>query len=101
MLNSSIGALGLLFVNHLFRGPLGEELGWRGFLQNELEIKHSALKSSLIVGLLWGILHLPLWMISGYTGIELDIATDMTLSIMIGVRIDYNVDFLWHVKEHN
>lgn len=36
----------------------------------------------------------------GYTGIDLDIATAMLSSIMIGVGIDYTVHFLWHVKEH-
>ena len=36
----------------------------------------------------------------GYTNIDLDIATAMLSSIMIGVGIDYTVHFLWHVKEH-
>jgi len=36
----------------------------------------------------------------GYTGINLDIATAMLSSIMIGVGIDYTVHFLWHIKEH-
>ena len=36
----------------------------------------------------------------GYTRIDLDIATAMLSSIMIGVGIDYTVHFLWHVKEH-
>ena len=36
----------------------------------------------------------------GYAGIDLDIATAMLSSIMIGVGIDYTVHFLWHVKEH-
>jgi len=71
VLSMNIGAFSILFISHLFRGPLGEELGWRGFLQNELEKKHSTLKSSLIVGLLWGSWHLPLWLVSGYVGIEL------------------------------
>jgi len=36
----------------------------------------------------------------GYANIDLDIATAMLSSIMIGVGIDYTVHFLWHVKEH-
>ena len=36
----------------------------------------------------------------GYADIDLDIATAMLSSIMIGVGIDYTVHFLWHVKEH-
>jgi len=36
----------------------------------------------------------------GFTNINLDIATAMLSSVMIGVGIDYTVHFLWHVKEH-
>ena len=39
-------------------GPMGEELGWRGFMLPKLLEKNSAVKSSLMVGLAWGIWHL-------------------------------------------
>jgi len=42
----------------------GEELGWRGFLQNELGYM-GFWKSSLIIGLVWGIWHAPL-ILQGY-----------------------------------
>lgn len=42
-----------------------EELGWRGYLQPKLEKVTSYLVSTLIVGLIWSIWHLPLWLISG------------------------------------
>ena len=32
---SSLGMFIYLFVKNLFAGPLGEELGWRGFALNE------------------------------------------------------------------
>src|SRR5699024_10121189 len=51
--------------------PLGEQLGWRGFALNEVQKKHSPLKSALIVGVLWGSWHAPLWFLSGYTGVDL------------------------------
>jgi len=60
-----------IFGNMLIRGTLGEELGWRGFLLNELQKKHSPLKSAIIVGLVWGFWHTPLWFLSGYTGLQL------------------------------
>ncbi|WP_054703444.1 CPBP family intramembrane glutamic endopeptidase [Bacillus sp. JCM 19041] len=50
---------------------LGEELGWRGFVLNELQKKVSPLKSALIVGVVWGFWHTPLWLISGYSGLQL------------------------------
>ncbi len=40
-------------------GTIGEEIGWRGFLINEFLNKYSALKSSLIVGLIWSVWHIP------------------------------------------
>jgi hypothetical protein len=36
----------------------------------------------------------------GYLNIELNIATAMVSSIMIGVGVDYTVHFLWHLREH-
>jgi len=36
----------------------------------------------------------------GYAGIELNIATAMISSIMVGVGVDYTVHFLWHLREH-
>lgn len=36
----------------------------------------------------------------GYSGIELNIATAMLASIVIGVGVDYTIHFLWHYREH-
>ncbi|GBU27018.1 hypothetical protein R84B8_00538 [Treponema sp. R8-4-B8] len=42
----------------LIIGSIGEEIGWRSFLQPALELKYSKFASSLIVGLIWGIWHI-------------------------------------------
>lgn len=42
----------------IFVGCFAEEIGWRGFLLPRLQKKYSPLKSSIIVGILWGIWHL-------------------------------------------
>jgi len=68
---ASFGAILLAFVDNLVRGPLGEQLGWRGFALNECQKRYSPLKSALIVGFLWVGWHAPLWFLSGYTGIDL------------------------------
>ena len=52
-----------LFAFHIFPGSaLGEELGWRGFALPRMQARNSALKASLIIGILWGCWHLPLWL---------------------------------------
>jgi membrane protease YdiL (CAAX protease family) len=55
----------IVFVTNLLSSPLLEELGWRGFLLPKLQEKYSALNSSLIVGVIWGVWHIPLWLIYG------------------------------------
>jgi carboxyl-terminal processing protease len=50
--NLLLGSAGMLI------GAIGEEIGWRGFLQMNLEKKYSALLSSIITGLLWGFWHI-------------------------------------------
>ena len=39
-------------------GSIGEEIGWRGFLQPNLEKKYSVHISSIITGLMWGFWHI-------------------------------------------
>lgn len=46
-----------LAIATILVGALGEEIGWRGFLQPLLEKNYSALFASVIVGLLWGLWH--------------------------------------------
>lgn len=70
---SNLGFIGLIniFKNPLFifyylfwgliSGPLSEEFGWRGFLQDMLWDKNNLLKNSLLIGFIWGVWHLPLF----------------------------------------
>jgi membrane protease YdiL (CAAX protease family) len=37
----------------------GEEIGWRGYVLPRLQAKHNALISTLILGAIWGLWHLP------------------------------------------
>lgn len=64
--------LGYVAAEMLFFG-LGEESGWRGFALPELQRRHAALTSALVVGLLWAAWHLPLFSfaqgLSGLSGL--------------------------------
>ena len=48
-----------VFISQFFL-LIGEELGWRGYALPILQTKYSALTSSLILGVLWGVWHLPM-----------------------------------------
>lgn len=55
-----------LFVVLMFVSPLAEEPGWRGFALPRLQKSYGPLKGTLLLGLLWGCWHLPLFLIPGY-----------------------------------
>lgn len=54
-------------------GPLSEEIGWRGYALDRLQSKWNALVSSLILGLVWGLWHWPLFELVGTSQHELAI----------------------------
>lgn len=53
----SFFAITVFVMLGIITGPLSEELGWRGYLLQRLLIKWGPLKSSILVGLLWGWWH--------------------------------------------
>ncbi len=42
-----------------------EEFGWRGYAQEPLQEKYGVTGASLIIGVVWGVWHLPLWFMPG------------------------------------
>jgi membrane protease YdiL (CAAX protease family) len=68
----------------------GEELAWRGFALPRLQERHSALTSSLLLGLVWVLFHLPLFLTS--TGFPLDVLGILSRSIQL---VGASVIFTW------
>lgn len=47
-----------LMITGMLIGALGEEIGWRSFLQPIFEKKNSVLVASIFVGIIWGLWHI-------------------------------------------
>ena len=98
----SFGLAGVLlakFVRVLFLGgPVGEELGWRGFALPRLQQRRNALDASILLGLVWGLWHLPLYFVLGTGQSELLRAgTSPAFAIggFLGWTIGLSVLFTW------
>jgi len=55
----------VVFFYVLFLSVMGEEIGWRGFALPRLQKKYNAITSGVIIGVLWGLWHLPLFFMDG------------------------------------
>jgi len=53
------------FILMLVIGGGQEEFGWRGYAQEPLQEKIGVIPASLVIGVIWGIWHLPLWFMTG------------------------------------
>jgi membrane protease YdiL (CAAX protease family) len=53
--------LGAYWLANLVFFGVGEEIGWRGFLQPELEGRHPRVLAANLVAIVWAIWHLPLF----------------------------------------
>ncbi len=49
----------VFFLITIIGGPLGEEFGWRGFSVPYLQKKTNPLVTALIIGVAWGLWHIP------------------------------------------
>lgn len=61
----AIAVFPVIIIAQMPSSPLLEEFGWRGFALPRLQERFSALMSSVLLGLLWGLWHLPLTLAYG------------------------------------
>jgi len=96
-----------MLINLLLVIPQGglEELGWRGILQPELEKICTFLPSVLVVGVIWGIWHLPLWLIQGTVQSEfpfiLYLLSGIVLSFTFATVYKYTKNLFLCVLSHS
>jgi membrane protease YdiL (CAAX protease family) len=74
--------------------PFIEELGWRGYVLDRLQEKYSALLSSLIIGVVWSLWHLPLFFVEGSYQAGLGVGTPAFWLFMVGI-IPLSLPFTW------
>ena len=76
----------------VFLGGGQEEIGWRGYIMPYLERKFGLIFGGLILGIIWGIWHLPLWFVPGSTQIY------MNFFGFVFCCIGYSFFFSWIIK---
>jgi len=77
--------IGVLIIG----GPLPEEIGWRGFLQNKIKQKYSTIITGFIVGIIWVIWHLPLFLIREMPQSKLPLDQFILTLIFISIIISF------------
>ena len=74
--------------------PLIEELGWRGYVLDRFQERNSALKSSLILGTVWSLWHLPMFFIPDSYQAGLGVGTPAFWLFVIGI-VPLSLPFTW------
>lgn len=89
-----IGTMGLIpviFLWVLLFSVAGEETGWRGYLLPRFLDRMGPLTASLLIGVIWGLWHLPLWALPG--DFHATIPVTLFLLQLLGFSILYT--WLW------
>lgn len=79
-----LGAVPAIFIGRLLTN-VWEEIGWRGFALPRLQARTNALVASLILGLLWGLWHLPIYVVGDTAQVELPFLLLLADTILISV----------------
>ena len=84
------------FFLMLLIGGGQEEFGWRGYAQQRLQEKFGVIPASLLIGVVWGIWHLPLWFMPG----EGHSTYSFLAFVMMTTSISLVYAWLFNASEH-
>lgn len=99
-----LGQLPALFgtlISMLLIGGFTEEPGWRGFALPVLRARHGPLVASIILGLLWGIWHIPIYSLPGLGNplpvgnLAIFVLTTPLLTIFFTLLAEKSRDSVW------
>lgn len=88
MLGQHAGALAILFA-YQFLIVWGEEIGWRGYALPRLQERYHPFLASVILGLVWGLWHLPSFWMEG------SIHQRMSLAFFVLTSVGYSLLYTW------
>lgn len=81
----------------LLGGPIFEEWGWRGYAQPRLQEAMRPLPAALLVGLGWGLWHLPLFLVPAWSSASLPIYVAMVTLLSVLMAWGFNISRHWIV----
>jgi membrane protease YdiL (CAAX protease family) len=87
-------AIPFYLIITLFLAPFLEELGWRGYALDRLQWRWSALVSSLVLGILWALWHLPIFFIKGTYQYSIGVGSLAFWTYMISI-VPLTLFFTW------
>lgn len=81
-----VGTFFVIMVIMLFLGPI-EEFGWRGVAQPLLQRLISPFWAGAVIGMIWGVWHLPAFHLSGVVFADWDFTTFFIGSAALGILV--------------
>jgi len=93
----AVSLYGFYALTTLLGGPIFEEWGWRGFAQPRLQAAIGPLPAALVVGLGWGLWHLPLFLVPAWSSATIPQYVAMVTALSVIMAWGFNASGGWIV----